>query len=61
MKQNEREKDEEDVSYDVESLCTSIPTDDKIQCICDEIYENNKLEPICKRSNFEKLLRKITT
>ena len=52
--------DEEDVSYDVESLFTSIPIDETIKFICDEIYIHNKLEPICKRSIFEKLLNKLT-
>ena len=52
--------DEEDVSYDIESLFTSIPIDETIEYVCDEIYKNGKLEPMCKRSIFKKLLLKLT-
>lgn len=55
------EADEEDVSYDVESLFTSIPVKETIDYICTQIYEEKKLKPICKRSIFEKLLYKLTT
>ena len=54
-------EDEEDVSYDVESLFTNIPLKDTIDFICEEIYVNKKLEPICKKSIFKKLLYKLTT
>ena len=40
-------QDEEDVSYDVESLFTNILIKDTIDFICEEIYVH-KLEPICK-------------
>ena len=53
-------EDEEDVSYDVESLFTSIPINETIEYICDEIYIHGKLEPMCKRSIFKKLLYKLT-
>ena len=54
-------EDEEDVSYDGESLFTNIPTKDTIDFICEEIYVQKKLEPICKQSIFKKLLYKLTT
>ena len=54
-------EDEEDVSYDVESLFTNIPIKDTIDFICEEIYVHKKLEPICKKSIFKKLLYKLTT
>ena len=52
---------EEDVSYDVESLFTNVPVDHTIKYICQEIYKNKKLKPICKESIFKKLLYKVTT
>ena len=54
-------EDEEEVSYDVESLFTSVPIKDTINYICTEIYTENKLKPICKESIFRKLLLKLTT
>ena len=54
-------EDEEGVSYDVESLFTNIPIKDTIDFICEEIYVHKKLEPICKKSIFKKLLYKLTT
>ena len=53
--------DQEDVSYDVESLFTNIPINETIDFICDEIYIHKKLQPICKRFVFNKLLLKLTT
>ena len=53
--------EDEDVSYDVESLFTNIPINKTIDFICDEIYIHKKLQPICKRSIFQKLLLKLTT
>ena len=49
-------EDEEDVSYHVELLFTNIPLKDTIDFICEEIYVHKKLEPICKKSVFKKLL-----
>ena len=40
--------DEEDVSYDVESLFTNIPIKETIDFICDEICNRKKVRPICK-------------
>ena len=54
-------EDEEDVSFDVESLFTNIPIKDTIDFICEEIYVHKKLEPICNKSIFKKLLYKLTT
>ena len=54
-------EDEEDVSYDVESLFTNIPIKDTIGFICEKIYVHKKLEPIYKKPIFEKLLYNFTT
>ena len=54
-------EDEEDISYDVESLFTNISIKETIGFICDEIYNRKKLKPICKQSIFNKLLYKFTT
>ena len=54
-------EDEEDVSYDVESLFTNISIKDTIDFVCEEIYVHKKLKPICKQSIFKKLLYKLTT
>ena len=54
-------EDEEDVSYDVESLFTNILMKDTIDFICDEIYVHKKSKPICKKYVFKKLLCKHTT
>ena len=53
-------EDEEDVSYDVESLFTNVPMKETIDFICEEIYVHKKLEPTCKQSIFKKLLYKFT-
>ena len=55
------EEEEEEVSYDVESLFTIFPVKDTIAFICSEIYEKKKLKPICSRNIFRKLLLKLTT
>ena len=39
--------DEEDVSYDVESLFTNIPIQETINYIIEQIYVHKKLMPIC--------------
>ena len=53
--------DEEDVSYDVESLFTNIPIQETIDYIIKEIYINKKLEPICSKLIFSRLLMKLAT
>ena len=55
-------KDEETVSYDVDSLFTSIPLKETIDFILDEIYNKNKLKPICKNKLiFRRLLEKLVS
>ena len=53
--------DEEYVSYDVESLFTSIPVKDTIDYILHEIYVNKVLEPICSKTVFKHLLERLCT
>ena len=50
---------EEYVSYDVDSLFTSILLGKTIDFVVDEIYVRKKLEPFCKKSVFKKLLNKL--
>ena len=52
--------EDENVSYDVGSLFTNIPIKYTIDFICEEIYVHKKLESICKKSTFKKLLYKLT-
>ena len=47
------------VSYDMDSLFTSILLGEKIYLILDKIYVRKKLEPFCKKSVFKKLLNKL--
>ena len=53
------DKDEEDVSYDVDSLFTNIPIQDTINYIVKQIYFDNKLKPICSKLIFTRLLKKL--
>ena len=53
------------VSYDVESLFTSIPVSETIDHIIKEIYENKLIKPICKcklifRRFLENLLKTVS-
>ena len=50
----------EDVSYDVESLFTSITVTKTIEYFLKRIYTNKELKPLCKKSIFKKLLIKLT-
>ena len=53
--------DEEDVSYDVESLFTSIPVRETIDFILSEIYDRQVIPPFCKkRLHFKRLLERLT-
>ena len=53
--------EEEYVSYDVESLFTSIPVREAINCIIKEIYENKVIKPMCKsKLIFRRLIEKLT-
>ena len=60
LKNIENSDDYEDVSYDVESLFTSIPIKETIDYIIYKIYTKNVIEPMCKKSIFKKLLIKLT-
>lgn len=59
LKNSEIKDDEEDVSYDVDSLFTSIPVKETIKYICDEIYTRKKLKPYCKKLIFKRLLERL--
>ena len=48
--------DEEDVSYDVESLFTNIPIQETINYIIEPIYYQKKLTPTCSKLIFRRLL-----
>ena len=54
-------EDEEDVSYDNESLFTKIPISDTIDYILDHIYVQLKLKPICSKLILKQLLMKLST
>ena len=54
-------KNEEYVSYDVESLFTNIPLKETIDYIIHKIYNEKLLKPICKKLIFKRLLYKLTT
>ena len=60
MLNNVPSSEDEDVSYDFELLFTIIPIMDTVDFICEEINVHKKLEPICKKSIFKKLLYKLT-
>ena len=52
---------EEDVSYDVESLFINIPIEKTINYIIEQIYVHKKLTPVCSKLIFRRLLIKLTT
>ena len=58
LKNIENSDDYEDVSYDVESLFTSITIKETIDYIIYKKYTKNFIEPMCKKSIFKKLLIK---
>ena len=49
---------EEDVSYDVESLFTNFLIEEIINYITEQIYVHKKLIPICSKLIFRRLLIK---
>ena len=51
--------DEEDVSYDVQSLFTNIPIQERINYIIEQIYVHKKLTPICSKLILRRLLIKL--
>ena len=59
FRENLLNSNEEYVSYDVDSLFTSIPLGETIDFIVDDIYVRKKLGPFCKKSVFKKLLKKM--
>ena len=61
LSENRLNEDEEDVSYDVESLFTNVPVDDTIEYIIDNIYESKRLKPICSKTIMKRLLKKLTS
>ena len=59
LRENTLDSNEEYVSYDVDSLFTSILLGETIDFILDEIYVRKKLEPFCEKSVFKKLSNKL--
>ena len=59
LRENLLDSNEEYVSYDVDSLFTSIPLGETIDFVLDEFYVRKKLESFCKKSVFKKLLNKL--
>ena len=60
LAEKDLQEDEEDVSYDVESLFTNVPVEETIEYILDEIYVNKRLKPLCKnRLIMKRLLQKL--
>ena len=55
------QKNEEYVSYDVDSFFTNIPLKETVDYIIDKIYNEKFLKPICKKLIFKRLLYKLTT
>ena len=53
--------DEEDVSYDVESLFTNIPIEETINYSIEQIYVHKKLTPICSKPILRRVLIKLAT
>ena len=61
LAENPLKEDEEDISYDVESLFTNVPVDDTIAYILDEIYVKKKIKPLCSKLIMKRLLKKLTS
>ena len=55
------QEDEEDVSYDIESLFRNIPINNTIDYILDQIYVQHKLKAKCSKLTFKCLLIKLST
>ena len=60
LKNAEESDHYEDVSYNVESLFTSIPVKETIDYIIQKNYVKKEIKPLCKKSIFIKLLKKFT-
>ena len=54
-------EDEEDISYDIESLFTNIPINATIDYILDQVYDQRKLKSICSKLILKWLLIKLPT
>ena len=54
------QEDEEDVSYDIESLFTNIPINDAVDYIVEQIYVQHKLKARCSELIFKCLLIKLS-
>ena len=50
----------DDISYDAESLLTSIPVEKTINYIINKLYVQKEIEPLCKKFIFKKLLLNLT-
>ena len=60
LKSIENNNDNEDVSFDVESLFASIPIKETIDYIIHKMYTKKIIEPMCEKSVFPKLFIKLT-
>ena len=60
MKNSSNDQYYENVSYEVDSLFTSIPIQETIDYILQKIYVRKGIKPFCKKSIFKKLLLKLT-
>ena len=55
------EEYEKNVTYDVESLFTTIPVRLTLDCIIDQIYMKKKVTPVCTKSVFTRLHINLAT
>ena len=60
LKSIENSNDNEDVSFDLESLFASIPIKETIDYIIHKMYTKKIIEPMCEKSVFPKLFIKLT-
>ena len=55
------QEDEEDISYDVESLFINIPINETIEYMLNQMYNKERLKPVCSNLILKRLLRKLAT
>ena len=60
LKNSSNDESYEDVSYEVETLFTSIPVQEMIDHVLQRIYVRKEIKPFCKKSIFKKLLLNLT-
>ena len=60
LKNSSNDVSYEDVSYDVESLFTSISFQETKDFVLQRIYFCKEIKPFCKKTVFKKLLLKLT-